>query len=850
MAVRITSLIKLPSTRLSRRIAVWVFVSVIVIEAIILIPSYRNRRQELLSQLADLSGAKIAVMAVLTPAASADAVLMNYVRVLSHHPPVAGGAVYDDDGKRVGGFGEAPALTYADVHDRGTLARLSPDGARYDVFFSDGHIPNDYSLVIRHDAGQVRQELVAFILRIAGLVLIISLFVTAGAWIALDPIVITPILRLRNDLISAGEAIIGDRPTPEFSSLALQRRDELGDVIGAFKKMYRQIAAAVAERKQAEKALQMSFEQVEAYSQAMRKELEKGRRMQMNFLPALLPQLPGWEIAAYFKPARQVAGDFYDVYELPDGRVALVVADVCDKGVGAALFMGLFRSLLRVFSGQGDMGCMLPSARSAGGNRPGEALSGKDPMLAVALTNDYVAVNHDALTMFATLFFGLLDPRTGGLVYINAGQEPVFLVAPGGKVRQRLGTTGPAVGFQAHIDFGIREIRMAPGDLLLAYTDGVTEAAGADGELFSNERILRLLSQPADSAQDLVDRLVRRVLTHTGEAEQSDDITLLALRRRPSGRGRLAGDLPGGLADQGPAHLHPPPCIRPEERPVADDVDQPRHPAGQPVDQTHGRHAEKRPLASGDLQAVLDISHRFLGPQGQQVVTRGDPLGELAQLRPVHEAFQLGLTEEQNLEQFVGGGFQVGQQPDLLQDLGAQVLGFVDDQHRPPSRGMGGQEVPVEPVDQDLDAGGSLRVVDVQLVADGGHQFGAVQLGVEDQGHVDQVGNLLEEASAQGGFAGAHLAGDLNEPPHLAHAVQKVRQGLPVLLAQEKKARVGRQGKRLFLELKIVEVHGGTLAVCFRNEPGSGKPGPALEGPGAACRPLGVRFAPADTRGA
>lgn len=539
MSNRIKALVKLPSTRLSRRIAFWVFVSVIVIEAIILIPSYRNRQRELLAQLSALSAAKVAVIAAIMPAASSNEIVMNYVRVLSHHPLIVGGTVYDFDGKLVGQFGEVPTLTYADVQDRTKQSALSPDGTRYDVFFANRHLPNDYSLIVRHDATPVKRELNAFILRIAGLVLIISIFVTAGAWIALDPIVISPILRLRNDLVDAGEAIIKGRQTPEFSSLSLQRQDELGDVIGAFKQMYRQVSDAVAERKQAEKALQISFEQVEAYSQAMRKELEKGRRMQMNFLPPALPRLPGWEIAAYFKPARQVAGDFYDAFELPGGKVAMVVADVCDKGVGAALFMGLFRSLLRVFSGQGEMGCMLHAVDN-GSDDPREVLSGADPMMAVALTNDYVASNHGELTMFAALFFGVLTPRTGRLDYINGGLEPLFLMAPTGEVRATLAPTGPAVGFTPDVAFDIRHIDMAPGELLVAYTDGVTEAADPDGKLFSKQRILRLLSQPADSAQTLIDRIANRVMTHTGEAEQSDDITLLAVQRCPSASGSCA----------------------------------------------------------------------------------------------------------------------------------------------------------------------------------------------------------------------------------------------------------------------------------------------------------------------
>ncbi len=125
--------------------------------------------------------------------------------------------------------------------------------------------------------------------------------------------------------------------------------------------MYQQISDAISERKRAQGALQESLTQVEAYSQALNDELEKGREMQTNFLPGQLLHKPGWEIVAYFKPAHQVAGDFYDAFELPRGYLGLVIADVCDKGVGAALFMALFRSLIRIFSGQTSLeGLVLP----------------------------------------------------------------------------------------------------------------------------------------------------------------------------------------------------------------------------------------------------------------------------------------------------------------------------------------------------------------------------------------------------------------------------------------------------------------------------------------------------------
>ncbi|MGD9114862.1 MAG: GAF domain-containing protein, partial [Desulfobacterales bacterium] len=129
---------------------------------------------------------------------------------------------------------------------------------------------------------------------------------------------------------------------------------------------------------------------IEAYSKALDAELQKGKKIQLAFLPDHLPKLPGWEIAVYFHPARQVSGDFYDAFLLPGDRIGLVIADVCDKGVGSALFMALFRSLIRVFSGQITLrGVSVPGSDKDGEDYSGEFV--RQALHAVPLTNDYIA---------------------------------------------------------------------------------------------------------------------------------------------------------------------------------------------------------------------------------------------------------------------------------------------------------------------------------------------------------------------------------------------------------------------------------------------------------------------------
>jgi sigma-B regulation protein RsbU (phosphoserine phosphatase) len=145
----------------------------------------------------------------------------------------------------------------------------------------------------------------------------------------------------------------------------------------------------------------------------------------MNFLPRQLPRLPNWHIEEFFFPARRVSGDFYDAFMLPGGYIGLVIGDVCDKGVGSALFMALYRSLIRIFSGQAQLKTSMidTPSHTVGGKRDSASNTPYNPgeaMRAVSLTNDYIAQNNE-MCMFATLFFGVLDPENGKLIYVNGG---------------------------------------------------------------------------------------------------------------------------------------------------------------------------------------------------------------------------------------------------------------------------------------------------------------------------------------------------------------------------------------------------------------------------------------------
>ena len=249
-----------------------------------------------------------------------------------------------------------------------------------------------------------------------------------------------------------------------------------------------------------------------SHAQSLERDLEIGRQIQSTFLPESLPRRSGWEIAARFEPARQCAGDFYDAFDLSSGNIGLIVADVCDKGVGAALFMALFRTLLRSSAGE-------------------ERGLGAEGSLARTFrrTNDYIAITHGRANMFATVFFAILDPATGDLSYINAGHEPPLVFGTGGPARE-LTPTGPAVGLVPESRFEIARESLASGEFLLAYTDGVTDARGPDG-FFSVERLLALLDPPPSSASALADSILAAVGRHTGDQDRYDDVTILVARR-------------------------------------------------------------------------------------------------------------------------------------------------------------------------------------------------------------------------------------------------------------------------------------------------------------------------------
>jgi sigma-B regulation protein RsbU (phosphoserine phosphatase) len=279
------------------------------------------------------------------------------------------------------------------------------------------------------------------------------------------------------------------------------------------------------------RSLEQAKHKIEIYSKALHAEMEKGKKIQRDFLPTRIPDLPGWEIAVYFHAARQVSGDFYDAFLLPGDLVGFVIADVCDKGIGSALFMALFRSLIRVFSGQISLqGVSVPGSGNCNAGSTGDPLY--QALHAVALTNDYIAHEHGEEGWFATLFFGVLDPLTGLLTYVNGGHEPPIIFNQSG-IKERLKGTGPVVGMMTDMEYNVKQVQMDPDDFLIGYTDGVTEALSPENQLYSKERFLSLLEKPAASASRQIEQIKSDIFNHIGDAAQFDDITMIAVHRKP-----------------------------------------------------------------------------------------------------------------------------------------------------------------------------------------------------------------------------------------------------------------------------------------------------------------------------
>jgi serine phosphatase RsbU (regulator of sigma subunit)/ABC-type amino acid transport substrate-binding protein/anti-sigma regulatory factor (Ser/Thr protein kinase) len=237
-------------------------------------------------------------------------------------------------------------------------------------------------------------------------------------------------------------------------------------------------------------------------------ELAIARNIQMSFVPRSYPPLPGWEIHGELRPARQVGGDFYDCFLLDDGRLYFVLGDVSDKGVPAALFMAVTKTLL--------------AASAARGNSPAVILDHANRQTSL--------VNNEC--MFVTAFCGVLDPATGRVIYTNAGHDAPLVLRAGGGVELLESGRAPALCIAEDPGYSVCDIILAPGDTLFMYTDGVTEAMDRTGALFSEKRLRAAFTGEAPrNARGLAATALEAVAKFTGDVPPNDDIAVLVVRR-------------------------------------------------------------------------------------------------------------------------------------------------------------------------------------------------------------------------------------------------------------------------------------------------------------------------------
>jgi steroid delta-isomerase-like uncharacterized protein len=237
-------------------------------------------------------------------------------------------------------------------------------------------------------------------------------------------------------------------------------------------------------------------------------ELQVARQIQQALLPEAVPELYGWQLAAYYKPAREVGGDFYDFLELEDGHLGLVVGDATGKGMPAALVMATTRGMLRAVAQSLDS--------------PGEVLQRVNDALYPDIPSE----------MFVTCFYAILDPKNGTLSYANAGHDLPYLWQSGDA--EELRARGMPLGLMPEMSYEEKEAVLGEGDSVLFYSDGLVEAHDPSYEMFGFPRLEALISERGKE-RSLEETLLEELYSFVGESwEQEDDITLLTLRRSPS----------------------------------------------------------------------------------------------------------------------------------------------------------------------------------------------------------------------------------------------------------------------------------------------------------------------------
>ncbi len=320
-------------------------------------------------------------------------------------------------------------------------------------------------------------------------------------WLHIQPpeeIDVTPLLQSEDRLLMAFPLLIKDVC---FGVLVAE------EALGARRFRNRRVEILTGVTQQVALAIQNDlFLQEGRARERLETEVQLARQIQQTFLPDTLPAEDGWELSARWRTAREVGGDFYDAFELPNRKIGLFIADVADKGVPAALFMALTRTLVRA------------AVREI-----------ESPAQALARVNALLYPDCEQ-GMFVTAVYGVLDTITGHFTYANAGHNPPLFITP--QAIERLGRTGIALGVSEDIPMEEKTIQLQPDDLLLLYTDGVTEAHSPTDELFGEDRLLAIAAACcAGTTQKILDTIEFELDAFSANLQPSDDVTMIAIRR-------------------------------------------------------------------------------------------------------------------------------------------------------------------------------------------------------------------------------------------------------------------------------------------------------------------------------
>jgi sigma-B regulation protein RsbU (phosphoserine phosphatase) len=284
--------------------------------------------------------------------------------------------------------------------------------------------------------------------------------------------------------------------------------DELGLIALGFSRLATKVGVQQTQLSQLVRELREALEDKRKLI-SLQQELEIAANMQLSILPQRFPNLPMLDLAAYMHPAKEVGGDFYDIFEVRDGVLALVVADVSGKGIPAAFFMLISRTMLRTV-----------------------AVAGAGPAKTLFRLNNQLSAENEQM-MFVTVFYAEIELATGVVTYCSGGHNLPVVARADGRLELVERTAGIALATFPDIPFGEKVITLGHGDTLFLYTDGVTEAFAADGAMFGEKRLCEVLAEtPPASANAALQRVISALADFTVGAEQSDDITGVAARWR------------------------------------------------------------------------------------------------------------------------------------------------------------------------------------------------------------------------------------------------------------------------------------------------------------------------------